>query len=181
MSASRACPAPRARAEEALAQRILFDAVLAVVDKALGRRGLSGADRKDLAQDVAVAAFRRRLSYRAERGSPGQWLSGIAHREVKRFLRVRSRQPRLAAGDELPDTPDGSSTPEDEVSCRDLTDRALAMLAAEERRVVILVQIGCLTFRQVADVERISTSTAYARHQRGMAALRGAEARVCRP
>jgi RNA polymerase sigma factor (sigma-70 family) len=161
-----------ARIEALHAQRVLFNAVLAFAWKALGRYGLTDADRKDLAQDVAIAAFRRRMSYRAERGSPRQWLSGIARREVKRFLRVQHRQPWLAADDGLPDTPDGALTPEEELSRRDLIDHRLAMLAPEERRAVILVEIDDLTLREVGGRERISPSTAYERHRRGMAALR---------
>ena len=166
--------APRARIEALLAQRTLFDAVLALVSKALGRYGLSDADQKDLAQDVAIAAFRRRRSYRAERGNPGQWLRGIVRRELKRFLRVRYRQPWFAAGDELPDALAGAATPEDEVSRRDLVEHVLATLLPEDRQVVILVELGELTFREAADRERISVSTAYGRHQKGMAALREA-------
>jgi RNA polymerase sigma-70 factor (ECF subfamily) len=160
-----------------IAQRMLFDAVLALVWKALDRHRFSEADRKDLAQDVAIAAFRRHPSYRADRGSPGQWLSGIVRREVKRFLRVQNKQPWFAAGDDLPETPAGTSTPEEEVSRRDLAEHVFSMLPPEERRVVILVEIDRLTFREVAEREGISPSTAYERHQRGMAALRDAAER----
>jgi RNA polymerase sigma factor (sigma-70 family) len=165
-----------ARIEALRAQRALFNAVLAFAWKALGRYGLSDADRKDLAQDVAIAAFRRRMSYRAERGSPRQWLSGIARREAKRFLRVQRRQPWLVADDKLPDMPDGALTPEEALSRRDLIDHRLAMLVPEERRAVVLMEIDDLTLREVAARERISPSTAYERHQRGMAALRIVEA-----
>jgi RNA polymerase sigma-70 factor, ECF subfamily len=160
-----------------LFQRMLFDAVLTIVWKALRRHSLSDADRKDLAQDVAIAAFRRRLSYRAERGTPRQWLSGIVRRELKRFLRMRRRQPWLAGGDERPDAPDGARTPEEDMSRRDLIDHALSMLPPEERRAVILVEAFDLTLREVADRERISPSTACQRHRRGMAALRSVETR----
>jgi RNA polymerase sigma factor (sigma-70 family) len=163
---------------ELLAQRMLFDAVLTVVWKALGRHRLSDADREDLAQNVALAAFRRRLSYRAERGSPGQWISGIVGLEVKRFRRIQQRQPWFGAGDERPDLPDGGLTPEDDMSRRDLVGYRLAMLVPEERRAVILVEMDDLTFREVADRERISASTAHERHQRGMAALRSVEGHV---
>jgi RNA polymerase sigma factor (sigma-70 family) len=150
---------------ELLAQRMLFDAVLSVAWKALDRYGLSNADRWDLAQDVAIAAFRRRLSYCPERGNPRQWISGIVRREVKRFLRVQRRQPwRLVAGDRLPDMPDSALTPEEEVSRRDLINHRLARLVPEERRVVMLVEVDELTLREVADRERISASTAYERH-----------------
>jgi RNA polymerase sigma-70 factor, ECF subfamily len=162
---------------ELLAQRMLFDAVLTVAWRALGRYGLSSVDREDLAQDVAIAAFRRRLSYCPERGSPRQWVSGIVRHEVKRFWRVQRRQPWLAADDGLPNTPDRGLTPEEYVSRRDLIDHRLAMLAPEERRAVILVEVDELTLREVAGRERISPSTAYERHQRGMAALRIEEAR----
>jgi RNA polymerase sigma-70 factor, ECF subfamily len=163
---------------ELLAQRMLLDAVLTVVWKALGRHRLSDADREDLAQNVAIAAFRRRLSYRAERGSPGQWISGIVRREVKRFRHIQQRQPWLVADDALPDASDGALTPEEDSSRRDLIDHGLAMLVPEERRAVILVEVDDLTFREVADRERISASTAYERHRRGMAALRIVEARA---
>ncbi len=170
-------PAPPGATIEALrAERMLFDAVFAVAWKALCRHKLSDADRKDLAQDVAITAFRRRLSYRAERGNPRQWLSGIIRRELLRFLRMRRRQPWLAADDELPDTPDRALTTEEDMSRRDLIDHRLAMLLPEERRAVILVEIDDLPFREVADRERISPSTAYQRHRRGMAVLRSVEA-----
>jgi DNA-directed RNA polymerase specialized sigma24 family protein len=64
------------------------------------------------------------------------------------------------------------------MSRHDVVDHWLAMLVPEERRVVILVEIDDLTFREVADRERISPSTAYQRHRRGMAVLRSVEARA---
>jgi RNA polymerase sigma factor (sigma-70 family) len=164
------------RAATLRAERLLFDAVLSFVWKALARYALSTADREDLAQDVAVAAFRRRLSYRAERGNPEQWLSGIARREVKRFVRVQHRVPCVMAGDELPDLPDHGPTPEDAVSSRELMERAFGRLLPEERRVVQFVEIDDLTFREVAARERISPSTAHHRHRRGLSALRDVEA-----
>jgi RNA polymerase sigma factor (sigma-70 family) len=166
-----------ARIEALRVQRVLLDAVFAVVWKALRPHSLSDADRKDLAQDVAIAAFRRRLSYRAERGNPRQWLSGIVRRELKRFLRMRRRQPWFAGGDDLPDVPDRVLSPEEDMSRHELIDHALSMLVPEERRAVTLVEIDDLTFREVAERERISASTAYERHRRGMAALRIVEAR----
>jgi RNA polymerase sigma-70 factor (ECF subfamily) len=169
---------PGERIEALRAQRVLFDAVSAVVWRALRPHSLSHAERQDLAQDVAIVAYRRRLSYRAERGSPRQWLSGILRRELKRFLRTRRRQPWLAGGDELPEVPDRISTPEEDMSRHELIDHALSMLVPEERRAVTLVEIDDLTFREVADRERISASTAYERHRRGMAALRIVEARA---
>jgi DNA-directed RNA polymerase specialized sigma24 family protein len=69
-------------------------------------------------------------------------------------------------------------TPEDEMSRRDLIDHRLATLVPEERRAVILTEVDELTHREVADRERISASTVYARHRRGMAALRIVEAPV---
>jgi DNA-directed RNA polymerase specialized sigma24 family protein len=58
----------------------------------------------------------------------------------------------------------------------DLMERALGRLLPDERRVVQLVEIDDLTFREVAARERISPSTAYHRHRRGLSALRDVEA-----
>jgi RNA polymerase sigma factor (sigma-70 family) len=170
------CPPSRASAGEPLAERMLFDAVLALVAKALDRHHFSNADRQDIAQDVAIAAFRRHSTYRPDRGTPGQWLSGVVRREVKRFLRVQSKQPWFAAGDDLPE-PVATSNPEDEIVRHYLTEHVFSMLPPASRRVVLLVELEGLTFREAATREHISPSTAYERHQRGMAALRDAAER----
>jgi RNA polymerase sigma factor (sigma-70 family) len=168
---------PRARTGDPLHGRMLFDAVLAIVRKALERHLLSDADREDLAQEVAVVAWRRHSTYRSDRGNPEQWLSGIVRREVKRFLRMERKQPWFAAGDDLR-VPAATSNPEDHLSQRDLAEHLLSMLAPGVARVVILVELHGLTFREAATREHISPSTAYEQYQRGMAALREAAERT---
>jgi RNA polymerase sigma-70 factor, ECF subfamily len=170
-------PSPRPCPGDLLAQRILFDALMAVVRRMLGRYGLQGADREEVAQEVAVAAYRGLGKYDADRGTPKQWLSGIVRRQVKSFLRRWNKLPSRAAGDDLPDVPDPAWTPEEEVSLHDLAVRAFSVLPDEERRVVLLIEIERLTLREAAEREGISASTAFERHKRGMAALRDAAGR----
>jgi hypothetical protein len=121
--------------------------------------------------------LRRHASYRPSRGKPEQWLSGVIRLEVKRFLRAEHKHPWPTADDQLAELAVDAWTPEAEVSLRDLVERRLAMLPDEERRVVILVEIERLTFREAARREGISASTAFERHKRGMAALRDAASR----
>jgi RNA polymerase sigma-70 factor (ECF subfamily) len=158
------------------AQARLFAAAWDVVWKLLDRYGLCSADRADLAQEVLIAAYRARATYDPDRGSPRQWLSGIARREVKRFLRVSGRSAFIVAHAALPDGPDGAPSPEDEVVRTDPADDLLVALPDAERRVVILVEIEGLTMRKAAEREGVSVSTVWARHSKGMVALRAAAA-----
>ena len=118
------CGPAGARIEALRAQQALFNAVLAFARKVLGRHRLSNADREDLAQDVAVAAFRRRMSYRADPGGPGQWPLGDrptgGHALPARTGPASRGSPR---DDAILDTPDGALSPEERVSRRDFGDR----------------------------------------------------------
>jgi RNA polymerase sigma-70 factor, ECF subfamily len=159
---------------EALAPRLLFRTIVALVWKALERSRLSPADRDDIAQNVAIRAFLRRATYREERGNLEQWLSGIIRNEISRFLKAQSRQPLPAPGDEPLDAMSAAPTPEESVSLSDLADHVFAFVPPEERRVVILHDIEGHTLREVAALVGISPSTAHDRHQRGIALLRAA-------
>ena len=160
----------------ALAQRLLFRTLVALVWKALERSRLTLADRDDIAQNVALRAFLRRSTYRAERGNLEQWLSGIVRNEVRRFLRAQASQPAPGLGDAPVDPASEAPTPEETASLGDLADHVFAIVPAEERRVVILHDIEGHTLREVADIVGISPSTAHDRHQRGLTLLRAAAA-----
>jgi RNA polymerase sigma-70 factor (ECF subfamily) len=159
------------------AQAHLFATAWAVVWKFLDRFGLCSADRADLVQDVLIAAYRARATYDPDRGSPQRWLAGIARREVKRFLRVSRRRAFIVARGDLPDSPDGAPSPEDDVARTDSPDDLLFALPDAERRVVILLEIEGLTMREAAKREGVAPSTVYVRHSKGMAALRCAVVR----
>ena len=161
-------------AEDALAPRLLFRTTVALVWRALERTRLTPADRDDIAQNVALRAFRRRSTYRAKRGNLEQWLSGILRNEIRRYLKAQGRQPVLlpAPGDVPLDTPSEAPTPEESVSLSELADQAFAFLPPTERRAVILHELEGRTLREVAAIEGISPATAFSRHKRGMAALR---------
>lgn len=165
--------APRlsARAEYVQAMTRLFQATFAEAWTALGRYGLSEADRDDVAQNAVIAAMRRWQTYDEEVGTPGQWLRGVVRNEVRAFLRRKGR-PFVEVADELADA--GTATPEDAVSLKNLTERLLAVVPVKQRRVVILHEMHGLTFREIAQIEGISPTRTHARYDEGMDLLRAA-------
>ena len=116
--------------EDALAPRLLFQTTVALVWRALERTRLTPADRDDIAQNVALRAFRRRSTYRPKRGNLEQWLSGILRNEIRRYLKAQGRQPPLlpAPFDVPLDTPSEAPTPEESVSLSELADQTFAFL-----------------------------------------------------
>ena len=164
----------RARIARTRAVRALHEAVHAFAWRALRRYRLSDADRKDVAQNVVIAAFQRRDAYRADRGAPGAWLWGLLRNEVRAF--ARGQRPELA-GDEALDAASDAPTPEERVAVEELADHLLDLLPIDERRAVMLHEMFGLTFRDIAKLEGISPTQAHARHRAGREALRIAVAR----
>jgi RNA polymerase sigma-70 factor (ECF subfamily) len=149
----------------------------AVVWKLLARYRLGSADRADVAQEVILAAYLGRATYDPERGSPQQWLSGIARREVQRFRRRCVRSACILACADLPDEPDGAASPEEDVTHKDLAVHLVALLPPPAYRILLLIEVEGLTFREVAEREGIALSTVCARRRKAMAALEYAVAR----
>src|SRR5262249_12536586 len=105
--------------------------------KALRRAGLCRADRDDLVQRAAMAILRRSHTYRAEDGTPGQWLGGILRNELRAFQRELAKQPLLApdkVAAALAEAPD----PEERTATVDLAYHLLGTLPVEQHRVVVL-------------------------------------------
>ncbi|MFT3764711.1 MAG: sigma-70 family RNA polymerase sigma factor [Minicystis sp.] len=165
-----------ARAEHLRTVRILYRAFFAEAWDALGRFGLPDADRRAVAQRVVFAVYQNWRDYSADRGSPRQWIRGIARTEVRIFQRERRKgQPPGPVEDIEPATlPGAARTPEDTVSDQDLLEHLLAELSPESYRAVILHYVYGRTLAEIAHVERISVRGAHARCQAGMKALREA-------
>jgi RNA polymerase sigma-70 factor (ECF subfamily) len=116
------------------------------------RYGLDDADRKDLAQDTVFVAWHTHKQYLGERGSPAQWIAGIAHNAAIDFLRSQARG-HVLIGDVAPiDATREATSPEDSVSLSDFANQVLSFLPAEERRVVVLREIEERTFRDIATI-----------------------------
>jgi RNA polymerase sigma-70 factor (ECF subfamily) len=164
----------RAWQDERLVQRLLFDAVWAFVWKALARYGLADADRKDVAQEVVIAAWRGRASYRHDRGNPEQWLSRVVRNKVCDFLAARGKDRLVVGFDQLADMPNEDQPLEERMSMRDVADLVFAVLPEDERRAVIAIAVEGRSLREVAEAEGVSASTVHARYERGIEKLRAA-------
>lgn len=71
--------------------------------RALAVREVGANDADDVVQDVLIRAWRRRRTYRAERGTARAWLVGVLFDQVRR-RRVRARsfpRPSGAEGGEV--------------------------------------------------------------------------------
>ncbi len=138
---------------------------------------------EDLAQETMLEAWRHKHTQRdAEKQS--QWLSGIARNVCLRWLRTRGRErSRLAAFAD--DTEQDTSTLEEtlvddydiEVELErkeliELLDRAMALLPAETRTVLVKRYVEELPLAEVAAQLGTNTSTVAMRIQRGKLALR---------
>jgi RNA polymerase sigma factor (sigma-70 family) len=164
-------------ADQPLAVNSIFEAVIDFACRALVHANLSNADRDDLAQGAATAAFRRWPTYRPEAGTPGQWLRGIVRNELRAFRRDQAKLPALSPDDvagALSEDPD----PEERTATIDLAYHLLSAVPAEQRRVVVLHELAELTHREIAKVVGISKSESHERHKDGMAALAAAAARL---
>lgn len=123
-------------------------------------------------QLVTVAAVMRFPTYRADAGTVGQWVRGIARYERLAFRRreapagVRDAEAANLAGDD--------ATAEEVVSRRLLLDRLLAGIPVRQQRAVVLVELWGLTVREAAVMEGVSPTRVHARYRGGMEALRKA-------
>jgi RNA polymerase sigma factor (sigma-70 family) len=165
MTKPRPSPALGAEAEYRLAVHALFGYVHTLVWGFLDRHRVPAGDRYDLVQDVVLDALRLRSRYRAEAGTPGQWLGGIATNHVRAYWRKRAREPTPFA--ELPDIPSKAPTPEDIVD----KERLLSTLPPVQRRVVLFHEELGLNFREIAAVMGLSKSKVERLHKAALAAL----------
>ena len=132
---------------------------------------------RSAAEDVTAQAFerayRKRLSYRASRGSMDAWVFGIARNAALDELRKRKRQAVLQGDPE--DT--AGIPPEDEADLalrRQAVRAALASLDGRERDLIALKFAGGLSNGEIARVLRMSESNVGTRLHRTITKLREA-------
>jgi RNA polymerase sigma-70 factor (ECF subfamily) len=129
------------------------------------------------AEDVTALAFerayRKRLSFRARRGTAEAWMFGIARNAALDELRRRKRRATLEVDPKDAD----SRTPEEYAELtlrREVVRAALATLDPRERDLVALKFSGGLSNAEIARVLRISESNAGTRLHRTIQKLREA-------
>ncbi|MTD45776.1 sigma-70 family RNA polymerase sigma factor [Conexibacter sp. W3-3-2] len=161
--------------------RVAFDAlyrqtvddVYAYVVSLLRDRSAS----EDVTAAVYERAYRRRSSYRPDRGSERAWLFGIARNAALDELRRRSRTAALVVE---PDDPDAAAAfdaahEETEAADRRATVRAaVARLEARDRELIALKFHAGLTNVEIAGVLGISEANAGTRIHRAVTKLREA-------
>lgn len=123
---------------------------------------------QDVTQDAFVKVWESAPSYRP-RGSPMAWLLTVVRNLSRSRLRQGGRQVLLdeEAWNAIPaEAPNVS--PED----RQLLQEALAGLAAEERRIVLLHAVTGLKHREIADLLELPLSTVLSKYHRGLKKLK---------
>jgi RNA polymerase sigma factor (sigma-70 family) len=127
------------------------------------------------AEEVTAQAFerayRKRLSFRASRGTQEAWLFGIARNAALDELRRRKRRAVLEADPEDVHA-EGTDEHADAALRREAVRAALGRLAPCEREIVALKFAGGLSNEEIARVLGISASNAGTRLHRTLEKLR---------
>jgi RNA polymerase sigma factor (sigma-70 family) len=116
---------------------------------AVAERQVGFAYRDDVVQETILRAWRRRSTYRSDKGTVRVWLLGILMDQTRRH-RTRHRQD-LAIGDHEP----APATPPND---SDDVDAAIARLPKRQREVVLLYYLADLSITDVGRALNISDS-----------------------
>lgn len=138
----------------------------------LARRAVGSGDADDVTQQVFLAAWRRRETYRPEGGPLGAWLVGITRREVAEHLRARHRNAEVptSAEDLPPDGPPGWS-PDDAHDLLAVYEE-LERIGDPQRRIVLMAYVHDKTQREIAEELDLPLGTVKTHTTRTMARLR---------
>lgn len=142
----------------------------------LCRRAVGDAHAADVAQEVWVAAWQARATYRAGSGSLVGWLVGITRHKCVDHLRRLGRTPvpvadrRIAANGTAVAEDDRAAV--DRVAERLLVADALRRLAPRPRAIVELAFWSDLTHEQIAERTGVPLGTVKSDIRRGLRRLR---------
>ncbi|MFT3768926.1 MAG: sigma-70 family RNA polymerase sigma factor [Minicystis sp.] len=130
------------------------------------RHGFAGDEKSDLCQRIVIAAWWQRHKYDPNKGTVGQWISGITLNCVREHLRAATRE---VLGMHLEEVVDGV---DDQIELRDALRRGLQELSEIERAVVVAHAVEGRTFQEIADATGVPVTTAHTRYMTGIARLR---------
>ncbi len=138
----------------------------------LARRAVGSADADDVTQQVFLAAWRRRETYRPEDAPLGAWLVGITRRQVAEHLRSRHRAAEVpTAAEELPGAPTDGWSAEDAHDLLAIYEE-LERIGEPQRQIVLLAYVHDRTQREIAEELDLPLGTVKTHTTRTMARLR---------
>ena len=133
---------------------------------------------RSAAEDVTAQAFerayRRRASFKPERGTHRAWLFGIARNAALDELRRRSRQAELVTEPEDVAAGEAHEEAAEAALRRSILSAGLAKLSARERELIALKYFAGLANAEIAAVIGVSESNAGTKLHRAMEKLREA-------
>jgi RNA polymerase sigma factor (sigma-70 family) len=133
---------------------------------------------RSAAEDVTAQAFerayRRRASFKPERGTHRAWLFGIARNAALDELRRRGRHAELTTEPEDVAAAGAHEEAAEAALRRTMLSAALAKLAPRERELIALKYFGGLANSEIAAVIGVSESNAGTKLHRAMEKLREA-------
>lgn len=141
-----------------------------------GRKFLSNPqDIEDIVQDVFMNAYQNIQSFdTAQRFSP--WIYRIAHNAYVNGLKKHSRNPFVLVDFDTfishPVYDDPAPREREAAEVKILIDKGLDRIAAKYREVLILYYLEELSYKEIADILEVPTSTVGIRIKRGKEALK---------
>lgn len=118
------------------------------------RRGFTADEAEDIAQRVGLRMVKRKDAYDPAKGTPAEWVIGIARnilREARRAARTQARYFCDGAPEGLDGQPSDDLTPEERARASAALGIAQAALTEQQRKVLELTIEGC-TAQQVAEI-----------------------------
>lgn len=153
--------------------RIFNEETIVLVRRWLRLLGVPRRDRKDLSQDVMLAAHESFPKYDPERGAPERWLNRIAVHIASHYGERSRRRVEVPLPDDFDDVYDQPSA-EELLGSEGERLFALSLLREldDEYRVILVAHdIEGVSMAEIASQYRIPLSTAYKRRNRALAAF----------
>jgi RNA polymerase sigma-70 factor (ECF subfamily) len=149
----------------------LYERHFRLIWSVVGRSGMPGTEREDIAQEVWMTVHRRLHTLRPD-ASPRAWLCSIARRVAFRHRRSALRSDRRLAALALEPEARGPD-PDRRLAAAATVDEALAGLTEDQRHVLVLAQVHGLSAPEIAAGLGVPLNTVYSR-------LRSARQRIDR-
>jgi RNA polymerase sigma factor (sigma-70 family) len=174
MTQTLAAPAIEAPSDAQVAFEALYrssrDDVYAYVAGMLRDRSAA----EDVTAQAFERAFRRRASFKPERGTHRAWLFGIARNAALDELRRRGRHTELTTEPEDAAAAGAHEEAAEAALRRSIVSAALATLSARDRELIALKYFAGLANAEIAEVIGVSESNAGTKLHRAMEKLREA-------